>query len=251
MNQCKNCNEPIHQKYCPNCGQKTSVGRISLPQLIKDLPHAVFHVDRGFLFNLNQFFRRPGPAILDYFAGKRKAFFHPASFLVIALILNYLVVVVTDLHFYDTKELQGMDPEKAKVITDYDAQQWWFLEHTYLYILLAIPVSTLFLFAVLKLMKQKYNIAETAVIVLFTIAQGVMIQTIIYGSLGWVNSGPFIRTVELVNICILVTYASWVVYQLMASVRNQFSRIAFACIGGIGLAVSWMASAYVLYFMMN
>jgi len=184
---CKNCGEQVYNKFCPSCGQKASVKRITVPGLLQDLPHAIFHIDRGFLYNIRQMFTQPGRAINGYLSGQRKPFFHPATYLVISLVLNYLVVKITDLHLYDENELQTMDAFAAKAIRDYDAMQWWFLEHTYIYILFAISASSLFLFGIYKLLKQNYNLAETAVVVLFTIAQGVLIQTIIYSLFGWIH----------------------------------------------------------------
>jgi hypothetical protein len=126
MSVCKNCGEELLQNYCPNCGQGANVGRITLGQLIRDLPHVIFHVDKGFLYNVSHLLRRPGSAIMEYLEGKRKPFFHPASFLVIALVLNYLIVRIIDLHFYFEEELASMQTLEAKAIKDYDAMQWWF-----------------------------------------------------------------------------------------------------------------------------
>lgn len=251
MSQCKNCGEELLNKYCPNCGQKANVGRITLGQLIRDLPHVVFHVDKGFLYNFFSLLRRPGPAIRDYLEGKRKPFFHPASYLVLSLVINYLVVKILNLHFYFEDELASMQPLEAKAIKDYDAMQWWFLEHTYIYILLAIPVSTLFIFIIMKLMKQSYNVAESAVIVLFTIAQGVLIQSSLYLCFGWIKSGPFLRGLESVNMTVLILYASWVVYQLFDISKNKILRLPMAIVTGAGLAAMWIASAYALYLVMN
>lgn len=237
--------------YCSYCGQKTSVSRITIGSLLRDLPHAIFHVDRGFLFNIWKLFKQPGIAIDQYLSGKRKQFYHPASYIVIALILNYLIVKITDLHFYDEAELQGMDSLKAAAIRDYDAMQWWFLEHTYIYILLAIPASSLFLYAIFKWAKKEYNLAETAAVVLFTIAQGVLIQTLIYLAFGWINSGPVLRTVETCNVFILIFYASLVIYQLLSLVKKKIARLFFSLIGGLGLAVVWVASAFLLYTLMT
>lgn len=248
---CKNCSAQVDQKFCPNCGQKATTGRISLSGLIKDLPHAIFHVDKGILFNLVQLFKRPGPAITDYLEGKRKNFFHPASYLLIALVLNYIVVKITDLHFYDEGELATMSALEAQAIKDYDGMQWWFLEHTYIYILLAIPSSTLFLFMIFRLMKQTYNVAETAVVVLFVIAQGVLIQCTIYACFGWIDSGPVRRTIESVNMVLLIMYASLVIGKLLVKTKSHPMRFVMGIVGGVGLAVVWIASAYVLYLLLT
>lgn len=249
--QCLNCNGEVTLNYCPQCGQKATIGPISLTGLVRELPHAIFHIDKGFLYNVIQLFSRPGQAITDYLKGKRQPFFHPVSYLVIALVLNYLVVKVTDLHFYDEGELSTMEPIAAQALRDYDGMQWWFLEHTYIYILIAIPSSTVFLYVLFRILKQTFNVAESAVIVLFTIAQGVLIQTILYSCFGWIDSGPFRRTLETINMTILILYASHVIYQLISKERKTIFRIVGAGAGGFGLAAVWIASAYILYLMLT
>jgi len=47
MIECKNCGEAVSDKFCPHCGQKASVNRISIRSLLRDLPNAIFHVDSG------------------------------------------------------------------------------------------------------------------------------------------------------------------------------------------------------------
>jgi hypothetical protein len=170
---------------------------------------------------------------------------------VISLVLNYLVVKMTNLHFYDEGELLHMNADAAQAIRDYDGMQWWFLEHTYIYILLSIPASAIFLFLVFKAARQQYNIAETAVIILFTISQGVLIQTMLYAGFGWIKSGPFLRGLETVNMFILILYATTVMYQLMPATANKAFRLMLAVVGGAGLAVVWIASAFMLYILLT
>jgi hypothetical protein len=198
---------------------------------------------------VRELFKNPGTAINDYLEGKRKKFFHPATYLLIALIINYIIVKVYNMHFYDEAELMAMEPLKAKAIRDYDAMQWWFLEHTYIYILFAICASGLFLYGLYKMSKHKYNLAESATIVLFIIAQGVLIQSFIYLCFGWVDSGPFLRNMELLNMPILILYASFANYQLLSSVKQKVLRVFYAIIAGAGLAMLWIATAYLLYLL--
>src|SRR4051794_15637510 len=69
MIQCRNCGHKVHDKYCSFCGQKSTVGRISLGMLIRELPHAIFHVESGILYNFTNLFKRPGKAISEYLSG--------------------------------------------------------------------------------------------------------------------------------------------------------------------------------------
>ena len=247
MVKCKNCHHSVSGKFCSNCGQSAKVEDITLGTLVADLPHEIFHVDKGIFYNIIQLFKNPGTAIRDYFAGRRKPFYHPVSFIVIAFVVNYLVVKIINIHLYDQSELLTMKPAEAKAIKDYDAAQWWFLEHTYIYILLAIPASALFLFCIFKLMKEKYNLAQTAVVILFVIAQVVFIQTTIYLCFDWIKNGPFLRAVETVNMCMLIMYATYAIYRLFTPNKIKILRLIVSLIAATGLAFVWIASSYLLY----
>jgi hypothetical protein len=247
---CLNCGEPLAKKYCPACGQKASVGRIAVPDLVREIPHAIFHLDHGFLFNVRELFRRPGQAIREYLEGRRKPFFHPLTYLILSLVFNYLAVKITDLHYYDDAELHRMSAAEAALIMEYDATQWWFLEHTYLYVLLAISIASVALFLFFRLVGQRFNLAEVVVIISFTIAQGVIVQSMIYFLTGWVRSGPFIRTVEVINIVLLFAYASYVIYQLLRTGPQPVKRaagLALSILAGGGLLAIMVWSAYALY----
>ena len=101
-----------------------------------------------------------------------------------------------------------MSEKQASVILAYDESQWWFLEHTYQYMLLAISLFDTISFHFLKLMKHNFNLSETIIIVMFTIAQGVIFQSLIYFSFGWIRSRVLIRGIETVNIVILFLYTA-------------------------------------------
>ena len=244
MRSCKNCGEELIKNYCPNCGQKADVGRITLGPLIRDLPHAIFHVDKGFLFNVISLLRGPAQAIRDFLDGKRKPFFHPATFLVISLVVNYLIVRIIDLHFYFEDELATLQPLEAKAIKDYDAMQWWFLEHTYLYMLIAIPACSIFLYLFFRAFRFGFNLAECAVILMFIIAQGVFIQSALYLVTGWIHHGAFIRAVEVINGVFLLSYASYALFDLVKPRRRKILT-GLACLFGGAVTLSLMiASAY-------
>jgi Protein of unknown function (DUF3667) len=80
---CRNCGTETNGKYCHACGQKSVVHRLTLGHLVSELPHAVFHVDRGFGITFTQLLRHPGETINNYLDGKRARYFNPLTFLVI------------------------------------------------------------------------------------------------------------------------------------------------------------------------
>ena len=241
---CKNCGEPVEKKYCPNCGQKVAIKRLELKHLLHDIPHAIFHVDSGFFYNLKELFIRPGVAIKNYLEGRRQSFFNPITYMAVLLVFNYFAVKVTNLHYYDNEELLSMTPKEVAFIKEYDETQWWFLEHTYLYMLIAIPLCTFFYYFFFRLFRYKFNFAESATIVMFIIAQGVFMQSSIYLLTGWVRNGVFIRSMEIVNLSLLLLYAAYGMYMVIAPKKNKLLVAFSSVIGGAIVLLLMLASAY-------
>jgi hypothetical protein len=80
---CKNCQHSFKGKFCPECGQSAHVGRIDLRYFLHDIPHSVFHIDKGFLYTLGHLLRNPGKTMRAYLAGKRVKHFRPFAFVLI------------------------------------------------------------------------------------------------------------------------------------------------------------------------
>jgi hypothetical protein len=89
---CKNCTTHFKGKFCPSCGQAAKTDTISLHYLLHDIPHSIFHVDKGFLYTLKKMFTNPGLALKEYMAGKRVAHFRPFAFVIIMSTVSTLLV---------------------------------------------------------------------------------------------------------------------------------------------------------------
>ena len=90
---CKNCGSPLTGKFCQNCGQSAHIHKITVKHLLHEFFHALTHADKGFLFLMKELAVRPGLVALEYLDGKRKKYFNPLSFLVIASAIWALVVL--------------------------------------------------------------------------------------------------------------------------------------------------------------
>ena len=80
---CQNCEATFESKFCPDCGQKSDIHRISIKHIIHDVVHAFTHADKGFLLLVKELLVRPGFVAREFVNGKRKKYFNPLSFLVI------------------------------------------------------------------------------------------------------------------------------------------------------------------------
>jgi hypothetical protein len=77
--------------FCPSCGQKGDIHRISIGHVLHEGFHSITHADKGFLLLLKGLLTKPGFIARDYLEGKRKKYFNPVSFLVISTALLYYI----------------------------------------------------------------------------------------------------------------------------------------------------------------
>lgn len=92
---CANCSGLVETNFCPTCGQKKDIHRISVGHVVHEGLHSITHADKGFFMLLKDLLRRPGYVAKEYIEGKRKRYFNPLSFLVISSALLAYVGSIT------------------------------------------------------------------------------------------------------------------------------------------------------------
>ncbi|MGH2553873.1 MAG: DUF3667 domain-containing protein, partial [Chitinophagaceae bacterium] len=142
-----------------------------MKNLLHDLPYAVWHIDKGIVYNIIQLFKRPGYAIKDYLEGKRKPFYHPLSFMLIILATMYVLMQLLHIHYYDPVLDAGMSAEKTNFWKEYDATQQAWVHYYKFYIPFYLPWMALLYYLWLRVMKVKYTYAECIFISFFNSAQ--------------------------------------------------------------------------------
>lgn len=148
---CLNCGNSFTDKFCPKCGQKTTVHKYSLKHFIEhDLIHGIWHVDNGIFFTIRELFTRPGHSIREFINGKRVGYFSFVSLLLIILGVSHF------LGEYTQVKISDLMPENSKGITNE------FEEFTKKYpksmLLITIPFYSIFSF--LWFRKSKLNLTE-------------------------------------------------------------------------------------------
>ncbi len=89
---CKNCDHKYKGNFCPHCGQQSHTERIGIRYFLHDIPHSVFHVDKGLLFTLRSLFTHPGRMLESYMAGKRVKHFRPFAYVIIMSTICTLLI---------------------------------------------------------------------------------------------------------------------------------------------------------------
>ena len=69
---CPDCGAALTDRFCGHCGQPANTHRINLKHLLlHDLPHSIWHIDKGIASTFWQMLTRPGLTIRGYLAGQR------------------------------------------------------------------------------------------------------------------------------------------------------------------------------------
>ncbi len=103
---CKNCSKQYQGHFCPQCGQSAHTERIGLAYFMHDIPHSVFHIDKGFFYTLKWMFKSPGTSIKEYLEGKRAKHYRPFAYVILmSTICTLLVPFIEKLTYYQVHHI--------------------------------------------------------------------------------------------------------------------------------------------------
>jgi len=91
---CLGCDNKHDEKFCPECGEKAGIKKITFSSLAENTLAGFINMDRGFLFNLKSLILVPRKITFDYILGKRKGVLNPVTFLILS-VSSYLLVTNT------------------------------------------------------------------------------------------------------------------------------------------------------------
>ncbi len=148
---CKNCEQHYKGNFCPDCGQKATEAHIGLKYFLHDIPHSVFHIDKGFFYTLWVLISKPGQALKDYLAGKRVKFFKPFAFVI--LMSTICTILIKGINY-----LVKILYESSNVGRTINFGEGFFEKYISVLIFILIPILSFVTWLCFK--KQKYNYWE-------------------------------------------------------------------------------------------
>ena len=89
---CSNCGQSYEGDFCPVCGQKNDVGRVSWKSVGQELIKIWGMESRSLLSSILQLLGRPGYLIGDYISGRRQVCYSPVSMLFVMAVIVTLVL---------------------------------------------------------------------------------------------------------------------------------------------------------------
>ncbi|MDG1572235.1 DUF3667 domain-containing protein [Robiginitalea sp. M366] len=167
--KCPNCDTSLRLDYrfCPTCGAKTQVRRITFRALLKDFVDRLFNLDNSVVRTFTGLLIRPEAVIDGYIKGLRKRYLNPISYLGIALTLSGIIMFIIQKFQSEavdfTQASQSVNPEFnrkwSEFVFDYNA----------FFFFLYLPVLVVPAFLLLN--KVRYNLAEYFVALFYAMAQ--------------------------------------------------------------------------------
>src|SRR5258705_13671611 len=102
-----NCGGEVTSNYCPNCGQRSGVKRITLREGWHDFLARVYGFDGMFPRTLRDLTLRPGFAAKEFIRGNRMKYYGPVGYFFLMITLFLLVIGFTGTELKDFMQQNG------------------------------------------------------------------------------------------------------------------------------------------------
>lgn len=210
VERCLNCQHDLHgASYCPHCGQSARApARITLAHLLHELPHVVWHVDKGVLYTLREMWQAPGPTIRRYLAGERARFFQPFSLLLLLAGVSSFIYLALHIQPY------YRDPHASAKLLESQEQVIRFVTKYQAWVQISeLPLSALLVHWFLR-SRTHLNYAEH--LVATTLLAGAFTGfSFVFTPALWYWSGtPTVQTIAFTMTATMLAYRTWAYAQL-------------------------------------
>ncbi len=197
---CKNCEHPLQAQdnYCSYCGQSAKTKRLQFKQVRKDLLKKFLHADSGILHLTKALAIRPGLAIGEYIAGKRKDYYEPLKYLTFTVGISVLLTAYFDLMEVNTP---NANPVSAFVAGHID-----------LIFLIAVPIAAAFSW--LLFLRKGFNYAEHLALHAFLGGFRTVFYLLVFTPLVVLYREHY-STILMVYFSLWIAYIAWANVQLM------------------------------------
>ena len=207
---CLNCATPLTDRFCAHCGQPAATHRLTMGHFLHEIPHSIWHVDKGILHTLRELLLRPGPTILGYLRGQRARHFAPISLLL--LITGLASFLAIKLRIGELA--QNMNTSASAELREAQAHGTESVMHYMGWIYVALsPLIAVFVRRALR--RTGLNLAEALVAALYVTAAGNLLSLFTLPLFYWVRSGTSYSVLTFFSSLGAILYQSWAYGQLL------------------------------------
>jgi hypothetical protein len=198
---CKNCNNEVNSKYCPNCGQPAELKRIDGHYIIHEIEH-VLHFERGILYTIRELVTNPGQNVRNYLSENRSRLVKPVIF----IIVTSLIYTLFNHYFhFEDDYVNHLDTQKS---TTSKIFKWVQGHYGYANIIMSVFIA---LWIKLFFRKTGYNFFEILILLCFVMGIGMLIFCIF----GVIQCLTHINLMQIAGV-VGFTYTTWAIGQFYA-----------------------------------
>ena len=217
---CFSCGRKVHHQYCPYCGQKTSVERLTWKNFTFEIFQFFTHIESTFFQTSRLLLTSPGLVFQEWLAGKRKKYYKPVSFFLtwttIELLVSRMIINLFNYQPVVRSVVNTKDPDILMAS----------LQHSQLFYLLCLPLSAVLGYFLLG--RKKFYVFETFVIAFFIYGYVFCLWTffqLIAGTLLHINT--LCWQYYLFQMGLSIAYTFWSLFNLLhkSSLHHLFPRL--------------------------
>jgi len=114
---CKNCEANTNSLFCENCGQKTTVDKITFKETLGDFFDTIFSVNAPLLITIKLLVINPGKLFREYLSGKRKTYYKPVAFFILISIIYLLIRSLINYNPFTSSTIQVSDETTRQLLS--------------------------------------------------------------------------------------------------------------------------------------
>ncbi|APG64053.1 hypothetical protein LPB136_01125 [Tenacibaculum todarodis] len=215
---CINCKTNFEGQFCPSCGEKKDIERITFGSMIESVFSGFVNMDKGLLFNIKNLTLYPQKTILQYIKGKRKYILSPISY---AIVTISVYIIITSLLKKAPSELKvglGKLGEQGELgrfqQMGYKTGGFLIEKLKYFWLLQAV-----FLSVFSKLFFKRFNFFEHLAINSFIVGHATLVAIIVR---------IFYRGEIIVFNFLVFIYMIFLMYKVFGKTNNKFETITMS-----------------------
>jgi hypothetical protein len=239
---CKNCKSPVSREYCKECGQRTSVEKVTFKETFQDLADNFFSVNAPFFKTLKLLFVNPGKIFREFLNGKRKTYYKPVSFFILITLVYLLVRALIDYDPFQNSTITVKDDSQSQLLTQ--ARNFMMLNIDKFLFLFVINVSILLKIFFFK----RYRLAEYIAIGFYIAGVYTLFTTINMFYVQYINPG--FQFLAMLLMSVYFCYAMVSFFQRRKIITAIKSFIVFS-IGIFSYGMLAFALSYVIILLKN
>ena len=191
---CSACQCNSGGKICMHCGENLYPKRITMAQIMHDIPDVFLDVDRGLFYTMRNFLIRPGREIKRYFAGDRSRHYKPLKYV---LFIGGLATLI-----YSTYKFTNGNPQSG---FEEFGTKW-----NSLLLLLQLPVIAFTTWLLFK--KQQYTFGEHLIANAYIIAEVSLFNIALFPLYYILDGSPAIAFAHGLYLLFILFYYSFAFY---------------------------------------